>query len=80
MLIIFDVRDDILDSSQWTGLVVKSPFWDLCGEWRIIPMQHLEPLPTPDEEPTINGKEVIDDDSDGGEHPGSSESSDQSDS
>jgi hypothetical protein len=60
MLIIFDLRDDLITTEQAGAMAVKTALWDLCHEWRVIPMQHLQPLPT-DENP-INGKEVLGDD------------------
>ena len=60
MLIIFDVRDDQLSIEQWVNLIQKSSLQTLCSHWRYIPMEHIEPFRT--DEDQINGKEVLDDD------------------
>lgn len=60
MLIIFDMRDDLITTEQASAMAQKTALWDLCQQWRVFPMEHLEPLPT--DEDQINGKEVLGDD------------------
>lgn len=38
MLIMFKIRDGMLSPEVAAGLAQKSFLWDLCQEWRIVPV------------------------------------------
>ena len=56
MIIVFEIRDDMLTEEQAMGLVQKSFFWDLSTKWAVGPGTiENNVITTPISEGEING-------------------------